>query len=172
MDVLDDESILEKIVLALGGDWTAIQTQARPLKAAIEQQKPWLNAIEVAKGIRKTLDKVPSTGEFPKELRGKINEIFRKASPWDAVKDAGEAAIPAGQPTSHYRNLQGLCNRIGLWIVPVGELEGFCKSVGGHGPRWVQQVIENYDISTDKQFERARTFMHEIWTKQSSIANK
>ena len=27
-------------------------------------------------------------------------------------------------------------------MVPVGEMEGFCKSVDYHGPAWVQQVIQ------------------------------
>ena len=45
------------------------------------------------------------------------------------------------------RSFKKLCKQIGLWIVPVGELEGFCKSVGNHGPRWVQEVIERAGIS-------------------------
>ena len=52
---------------------------------------------------------------------------------------------------------------MGLWIVPVGELEGFCKSVGGHGPRWVQQVIEERDLANDPELGRARAFVREVW---------
>lgn len=172
MDVLNDDAVLEHIIIALGGDWSAIQAQAGPLKAAIEQHKPWLTSNEVAKGIRKTLDKAPSTGEFPKSLRAEIDAVFRKASPWDAVKDAGETAIPAGQPTQHYCDLQRLCNGCGLWIVPVGELEGFCKSEGGHGPRWVQQVIEKYDLAKDDKLAHARDFMRNVWNGRNPTAQQ
>ena len=168
MDVLNDDAVLERIIIALGGDWSAIQAQARPLKTAIEEHKPWLTSNEVAEGIRKTLDKAPPTGEFPKNLRAEIDGVFRKASPWDAVKDAGEAAIPAGQPTEHYHDLQRLCNGCGLWIVPVGELEGFCKSEGGHGPRWVQQVIEKYDFAKDDKLALARDFMRDVMERAKS----
>jgi hypothetical protein len=164
-DVLNDESVLERLVRTLGGDWAAVQAEARPLKAAIEQHKPWLTAAEVSKGIRDTLDRAPTTGEFPKNLRNEIDAIFRKASPWDAIKSAGEAAVPAGQPTQHYQRLQVLCKSFGLWIVPVGELEGFCKSEGGHGPRWVQKVVADHNLTTDSELGRARAFVAEIWSR-------
>ena len=85
MDVLNDEALLERIVLALGGDWTAIQAEAKPLKSAIEQHKPWLNSAEVAKAVQGILSDAPETGEFPRNLRQRIEALFRKASPWDAI---------------------------------------------------------------------------------------
>jgi hypothetical protein len=137
------DRLLERLVKALGGNWDHVLANARPLKIAIEQHKPWLNAGEVTKGIQEILATAPAVGEFPRSFRSDIEAIFRKASPWDAVKDAGRAAVPAGQATQQYEALQKECKAFGLWIVPVGELEGFCKSQGGHGPRWVQAVLEN-----------------------------
>ena len=163
IDVLSDDTVLRRIIEALGGDWTAIKSDVQAVKTAIEQHKPWLNASEIKKGIGKILENVPMTGQFPKPLRSEINQVFRKASPWDAIKDAGEAALPSGQATQQFQNLQTQCKRMGMWIVPVGELEGFCKSVGRHGPQWVQQVIENRDLSNDPELERAREFVHEVW---------
>jgi hypothetical protein len=171
MDVIKDDAVLERIVVALGGDWAEVEAQVIPLRTAIEQQKPWLNSVEVTKGIRDALAKAPDKGEFPKNLRDEINTIFRKASPWDAIKGAGEAAIPAGQPTQHYNSLQELCKKIGLWIVPPGELEGFCKSVGGHGPRWVQEVIENKNLADDAELARARDFMRDLWNRKTPYSN-
>ena len=68
----------------------------------------------------------------------------------------------------HYKKLVELCKAIGLWIVPVGEMEGFCKSVGGHGPRWVQQVIETKNLSDEQELARARQFMHDVWHQRWS----
>lgn len=164
-DLLNDERVLERLVLALGGAWDAVKAEARPLKLAVEQHKPWLNANEVSKGISEILGRTPATGEFPKDLRGQIDAIFRKASPWDAIKDAGRAAIPSGQPTKHYEQLQDSCNKFGLWLVPVGQLEGFCKSEGGHGPAWVQRVMENHDLATDEQLAEARDFVRRVWSR-------
>ena len=38
---------------------------------------------------------------------------------------------------------------MGLWIVPIGEMEGFYKSVGDHSLGWMQQAIEKRDLSND-----------------------
>jgi hypothetical protein len=164
-DLLNDESVVEGAVKALGGDWAEVRTQVGPLKAAIEQRKPWLNAVEVAKGIREILDKIPSAGEFPRTARADIESLFRKASPWDAIKTAGEAAVPGGDATKHYGKLQALCNAFGLWIVPVGELEGFCRFEGRHGPLWVQRVVENHDLATDPKLSGARAFIRQVWDR-------
>jgi len=165
VDVLNDESVLAQLVDALGGNWESVRDQAVPLRAAIEQHKPWLNASEVAKGITNILDGAPQSGEFPRNLRNDITDIFRKASPWDAIKAAGSAAIPPGQATQQYNRLQELCNEFGLWMVPVGELEGFCRTEGGHGPRWVQGVIAKHDLATDPEIAEARSFMKRIWDR-------
>ena len=170
IDVLSDDTVLRRIIEALGGDWTAIQSDVQAVKAAIEQHKPWLNASEIKKGIGEILENVPTTGQFPKPLRSEINQVFRKASPWDAVKDAGEAALPSGQATQQFQDLQTQCKRMGMWIVPVGELEGFCKSVGRHGPQWVQRVIENRDLSNDPELERAREFVREVWSDGGGLS--
>lgn len=169
IDVLNEESVLQRLVTTLGGDWDRVAPTARSVKAAIEQHKPWLNAAEVSKGIQQVFAKIPEgTGEFPRPLRGEIEGIFRKASPWDAIKDAGKAAIPAGQPTQQFAALQTDCKEFGLWIVPVGEVEGFCKYQGNHGPRWVQAVLENYNLATAPELKEAREFVSELWRKRCS----
>lgn len=166
IDILNDEEVLRRIVDALGGDCISIQRQARPLKAAIEQRKPWLNAPEVVKEVQEVLSEAPPTGDFSKQLRKKVLAIFRKASPWDAVKEAGQAAIPPGQATQHLNALKDLCEKCGLWIVPVGELEGFCKSEGNKGPRWVQKVIETRDLAADPELGPARDFVRQVWNSR------
>ena len=171
IDILNDEDVLRNVVEALAGDWSVVKPVAQTVKKAIEEHKPWLNATEVKKGIEGILERTPSSGEFPKKLRSEINNLFRKASPWDAVKAGGETVIPSGEATKKYHELQKLSSQMGLWIVPVGELERFCKSVGGHGPRWVQQVIEERNLATDPELESARKFVKQLWESKCSYAS-
>ena len=169
IDILRSDDVLKNIVETLEGDGVAIESMVNTVCCSIEQHKSWLNAGEIKKAILGKLDAMPSEeGEFPREKRSEIEAIFRKATPWDAVKEAGETAIPAGQATQQFEMLKEHCKQVGLWIVPVGELEGFCKSVGGHGPRWVRQVLEERDLSTDSNLQRARDFVREIWSSRSS----
>jgi energy-coupling factor transporter ATP-binding protein EcfA2 len=164
IDILNDLSEFERLVTALRGDWAAIVRHAKPLKIAIEQQRMWKDAKVVVAEIRKILDGAQGPGSFPQQLSEQIKDLLGGASPWEAVKRAGNSAIPAGDATQHYRELQLLCEVIGLWLVPVGELEGFCRSQGGHGPRWVQSVLEKYDPATSRELSDAREFVRRVWS--------
>lgn len=57
-----------------------------------------------------------------------------------------------------------MCEKLakcGLFVVPVGELEGFARSVGGHGPKWVNSVLEK-NLATDNELEDARAFLRKV----------
>jgi energy-coupling factor transporter ATP-binding protein EcfA2 len=167
IDVLNDETVLKKLVEGLGGNWDHIWKEGGPLKKEIEQQKLWLDSSEVVRQIQEILEKAPKSGMFPAGMCGSVKDILGRVSPWQAIKVAGKAAIPRGDATTNYERLQVLCNAIGLWIAPVGELEGFCRSEGNKGPRWVQNVLEKHDVRTAEELEDARTFIRQVWNRIS-----
>lgn len=166
IDLISEEAPFQKLVEVMGGDWSEMEGEWKAVRTAIEQRKPWLNADAIIGEIQGVLNKCKGQSEFPEAEALAIKAILKKSSPWGALKEAGDAAIPNGQPTTHMYNLRTALERIGIWIVPVGELEGFCKSVGGHGPRWVQQVIEQKDLAKDPELEGAREFIGKIWSRQ------
>ena len=164
IDVLNDTDLFQRIIEALGGDWFLFESSARAVKNAVEARRPPLSVNEIAQNIREVVDQTADEGVSQHDLRNNIDAQFRKASAWDPVKTAGESALPAGEATRHFRSLQSHGKNIGLWMVPVGELENFCKSVGGHGPSWVQEVLSRPDFSTDPELEDARKFVQDIWS--------
>ena len=166
IDILREAEVLKKIAEALGWDSSEAITLAESVRKAIEQHKPSLSHDEIRNAIKTILADPPSSDVGTREWESKIDGIFREASQWGAVKKGGEAALPAGQATQQFQELRSVCKAMGLWIVPVGELDGFCKSIGGHGPGWVQQVIEQRNLSNDPELENARQFMREIWTSK------
>lgn len=168
IDLLSEKGPFQNLVEALGGDWSVVEPLWKSVKDAIEGRKPWLNADAVVNDIRRHLDVVAGQDEFPKSAAAEIRNTLKRSSPWGAVKDAGDAAIPSGQSTQDMKRLRAYLEPIGLWIVPVGELEGFCRSIGGHGPKWVQKVIEERDLAVDPELEQARTFIRSIWSRLSS----
>ena len=172
MDVMNDLEVLRRIVESLDGSWAMVEPSAKAVKTAVEAQRPWLTVEEVKKGIREVVDQGIGAERTLDKLRSDINSQFRLASPWDSIKSGGKQALPSGEATRHFQILQSACRSIGLWIVPVGELEGFCKSIGGHGPAWVQQVIEQRDLAKDPELEDARKFAREIWMHRLDGANE
>ena len=166
MDALRDEEKLKQLFQALGGDWSEVQQRIASVRKAIEQGKPEMTVNEIAEEIKRVLSDLPQSGNFPQSSRKEITAILRKASPWALIKTTGEEAIPRGQAFSSYQSLKCDLQALGLWIVPKGELEGFCKRIGGHGPKWVQEVIDAYDLAKDEELDEARKFIRKVWLTQ------
>lgn len=163
VDLLNEETAFRTLFETLGGSWNTIKDDWKSLKTAIENRKPPLNAEQIAHMIQTELRDVQGTAPFPKEKEQAIKRIFKTVSPWDDVKRAGRAALPQGQAVQQFDTLLGTCVAVGLFIVPVGELEGFCRSIdGGHGPGFVEKVLEKRNLETDSELEEARRFAAEI----------
>ena len=166
IDVLRNETGLQKIIDALCGDWSAIRSAANVVRKSIDNAMPRLTTDQIKSGIQTALDEELTGGDSAQQLHRRINKIFSEASPWDVVKHGGKSVIPAGDATLQFQQLDGLCKEVGLWIVPVGEMERFYTSIGGHGPAWVQRVIENVDLATNSDLEDARQFVREVWERK------
>ena len=159
MDALDREEFVQSLVEAVGGDWPAIQADVKRLHKAIENNAP-PKLEDVKDQLRSVLDReFCSVGELKKS----IDDVLRSSSPWRRLKISGRAAIPPGQPMKQFNSVDAAFRTWGLWLVPVGELERFCRTVGGKGPPWVQAVLEEHDPETSPELESAREFLRVLW---------
>jgi energy-coupling factor transporter ATP-binding protein EcfA2 len=165
IDVLDNEETFRNLLEKLGGDWAAVEAQWKAVSEAVLKQRPPLNAEQVTRLIAEQLDGIGGTGEFPKTNERAIKEIFKTVSPWSAMKRSGRSALPQGEPIRQFDALSKNCSGHRLWIVPVGEVEGFCRSIGSHGPRFVEMVLEERDLETDPELQEARDFVRKVWSK-------
>lgn len=165
IDVLNDKGTFKNLFEKLGGTWESISTAWETVNQAVLQQRPPLNAEQITSMITAQLEGIAGTGEFPADKEKKIKEIFKTVSPWSAMKRSGRSALPGGGIINHFDNLSKQCGERGLWIVPVGEIEGFCRSVGSHGPGFVEKVLEERDLEADSELQEARNFIKSIWAK-------
>jgi ABC-type transport system involved in cytochrome c biogenesis ATPase subunit len=172
IDVLNDEGTFKNLFEKLGGNWADASTSWKTINQAVLQQRPPLNAEQVASLIADQLEGVSGTGEFPLDKERAIKEVFKTVSPWSAVKRSGRSALPAGETIKHFDTLSEKCGAHGLWIVPVGEIEGFCRSIGSHGPGFVEKVLEERDLETDSELQDARDFIGKIWKKAKPPSTK
>ena len=168
IDIIRSKDLLKELIEILGGDWNKAQPMAQSVIKAIEQKPGTLNPIAMKKAIIDSLNDVEPTESFAQDARSEINKIVGKASPWDHIKTTGIPSIPAGTAMQQFKALLKFCERLRLWIVPVGELEGFCRSIGGHGPKWVQKLIEQRDLSIDPDLQEARDFVRKVWHGETS----
>ena len=165
IDILNDENTFRNLFEKLGGNWEIARKHWKAVADQVINRKPPLSARQVAKLIAVELEGVTDEGDFPKDRERSIKRIFKEASPWGTLKASGRSALPSGEPTSQFDQLSEKCSDHGLWIVPVGELEGFCQSVGSHGPGFVEKVLEERNLETDPELAEAREFVRRVWAK-------
>jgi hypothetical protein len=141
---------------------TANEARWRTVKAAIEQRRAEIPLAEARRDIVAALDLEKSATVSEKAIR-QIRAVLKRGSAWTEAKKLGKAFIPSGTQLTAYEQLADSFRRIGLYIVEVGELEGFCRTVPGHGPSWVSDVLQR-DLRGDRELAPAREFARAIGT--------
>lgn len=159
-DVLNDQSPLKSIFEESGGDWKDIEKEWKIVKASIENKRPELETKELKDEIDSIFDSVTEKN-MPKEKISAISKSLKRASAWAYAKQMGKSFIPNGQATQAYEKLVKSLKSNNVFIVEVGELESFVKSVANHGPKWVNDVLIK-DLKNDSELETARKFIEEI----------
>jgi energy-coupling factor transporter ATP-binding protein EcfA2 len=168
IDVLSEENTFKILVEKLNGTWSEIRPHWNTVSQAVLSQRPPLNATQIQGMIASEIEGVSGIGEFPQEKERAIKNIFKSVSPWSVLKQSGRRGLPKGAPTTQYDQLTEKCAAIGLWIVPVGEVEGFCQSLGSHGPSFVEKVLETKNLEDDPELAEARDFIGKLWRKARS----
>jgi ABC-type branched-subunit amino acid transport system ATPase component len=160
-DVLNNDQPLRRIIEAHGGDWLSFSADWTAVKKAVEASPRFLGGDKFKKEVNAVLATITAGNAVSKEALSAIKKLTRNASAWDGVKDVGLQIIPSGTPTVTAKRLLKNLKDIGIFVAPHGEMEGFCRSIGGHGPRWVEEVMQR-DLKTDPELSAARGFVAEI----------
>ena len=57
-----------------------------------------------------------------------------------------------------FERIATILRNLRIFVVGVGEMESFVRSVANHGPRWVNEVLKK-DLSKDSELEGPRQFV-------------
>lgn len=83
---------------------------------------------------------------------GKIRSIIKKNG----------STIFTGEAPAAYYNVDIAFRSVGLFIVPVGEIESFDKTFNMNKKNWVYAVLERGNLSIEDNLETARKFVNAI----------
>jgi hypothetical protein len=72
-----------------------------------------------------------------------LARVANEAALWEQLKHQGPAGLPSGSSFVACEQLLGDLSLIGVYIVPVGEMEDFDKNIGFHGAAWVSAMLES-----------------------------
>jgi hypothetical protein len=160
-DVLQDEQELRRIVEALGGSWASFAKDHQVVKSAIDGKSRSLDTAFVKQEVEKTLAAI-KTPKLSEQDIDALRAHLKMTTGWAETKIAGISAVPSGDAAAAVRKLLENLIKIGLFIVPVGELERFVSSVGGHGPAWLAEVYERQLHRDTTITADARSFIQQL----------
>lgn len=80
---------------------------------------------------------------------------------WEQIKKIGKAGFSGKEPAA-YERVETLFKSAGLFVVPVGEMECFDKTVNKEKKEWVYNVLERYELAIEPKLEEARKFMQSV----------
>ena len=105
------------------------------------------------------------SGAFSVYMRTIYDSMNAKSSggnnAWDPIKKVGKAGFTGNEPAA-YDKVEAECKSAGLFVVPVGEMECFDKTVNKEKKDWVYHVLENYDLAIEPRLEEARKFVQAV----------
>lgn len=163
IDFLSEQSLVQKTVRAFGGSWDEIRPMWARVDAAVREGVKAKTIPEIKAKIIEMLSDAEK-GSLP---RSDVIEAMKQNKPWNLVKRFGVDGIPKGQAQLDFGVLKGKLEEVGIYLVPVGEIENYCRELGSHGPRFVTKLLTEKSIS-DAELSNLRTFVEYVHMGQHS----
>ncbi len=141
-DLLRDVDHVKRLLTSIGGAFEgSIQRDLAVLHAALKSDSKPLRKASLKDAFIASLDSAVNEVLTARDIEN-LRAITRAETGWDKVKRSGTAAVPQGDAFAATERLLAALAKSGILVVPVGELEGFARTVPGHGPAWVSAVLE------------------------------
>ncbi|MDI2091256.1 ATP-dependent nuclease [Commensalibacter oyaizuii] len=149
LDFLNDEGLLKKTIQAFGGDWDDFKDLWIRLDKAIKNENKNKDNNVILKEII-SLCQTACSAQSPEIPVSEIKKAMKIDNPWHEIKKHGSTGISKGQSWKDYEALNNKLEQIGIYLIPVGEIENFCRGIGGHGPKYVTKLLEEVSLGDDR----------------------
>lgn len=159
-DIFNNEYPLKELVEAHNGDWALVEPKWKIFYNQINQIKSQLDREEAKKEILNVFESV-KTPNLTKKQVDKIKETLKVSTAWSFAKKSGLSFVPSGEAHSACVDCIQYLNRIGIFPLPVGELESFDKSIGGSKSKWLEEVLKK-DFKNKNVLKEAKSFLHNL----------
>lgn len=158
-DLYHDENPAKNIYEILDGNWDDLKSDFNKVKKSIDEKRPELETTKLKEEIDTVFNSFSDT-IIPEHKIKAIQTLLKKSSPWSQAKSSGKSYLSSGESTLAFNRTQEAFKKKNVFILDIGEIEAFDKSIGGHGPKWVNQVLEK-DLISDSDLEVARKYVLE-----------
>lgn len=157
IDFLSEQSLVQSVVEAFGGQWDEVKSFWMRVDAAVRAGKKPKKALQIKEEIISLL-KESKEDNLPK---GDVIEAMKQGKAWNEVKKYGMRGIPKGDAQRDYVVLRDKLEEMGVYLVPVGEIENFLPEIGSHGPKFVTKLLSTIQLGDDR-LSQLRDFVERV----------
>lgn len=157
IDFLAERELVAAAVDAFGGVWSEVEPLWTRVDAAVRNGIKAKTVAEIKQNIVAILDKSEDEA-LPK---GDVIEAMKQGKSWAEVKKYGTRGIPKGNAQVDFNVLRDKLEEIGIFLVPVGEIENFCPEIGSHGPKFVTKLLSGVPLG-DQRLGELRAFVERV----------
>lgn len=164
LDILNDSNLIKSLYEICGGQWATIEKRYNVVAAGAKSlDKPTL-LKDQRERIEETLSEFEKEGitYLNKKQLDKLKKTIFEYKGWSLIKKSGIRALPNGDSQEAIGDLNTALNQVGIHLPLVGELENFIPTVGGHGPSWVEDVINKYPDLNNVAYEDVKKFVRTL----------
>ena len=158
MDILDAPAVLEKMLTVCGQSWDEIKDIYSSFVKSLDVPNSVITRTGLRDSIGNILDESADSAVSDDELK-RIEATLKKPSKWVSIKRFGEQSISRGQQWARYTQIKDALSKAHIHLVPCGEIENFVKDATGHGPHWVNNVLEMYPDLDDEVYDEIKGFV-------------
>ena len=162
IDVVNNPSVLKTFAESLGIDWEQeLANDYNIFSSTLRGPKEKINRADAKTEIERILLSSEAE-ELSNQEIDDIKKSITKITRWKNLKQSGVSAIPNGNETLAFNRILEKFKSKEAFILEVGELENFVKEVSGHGPEWVNNVLENYPDMGNSVYDNIRNFVEQL----------
>lgn len=143
IDILRPEKDLDEVYRALTGKDIPAELKAKQkqLDAYVESRPEEEVLMELQKNVSEFMKQLEEGKHILEGARSALLRIQRETSKWSAIKRDGVAALPLDEKANADQLIAELV-KVGFFVVPVGELEGWIN-LGTHKKnKWIVPALE------------------------------
>lgn len=161
-DFIFQESLVKSAVEAFGGNWQQFEKDYHQIHSGISTKFRKKNVEDIKTAIVSALNDAPKE-QLPKKL---ILKELKGVKQFQPLKESGKSALPPGPVYNAFERFDAKLRDIGIYIIHCGEIEGFCRTQDGHGPKFVTNVLNNMNLAA-KELDALREFVKRVHLDKS-----
>lgn len=165
IDVLSDEAKFSALFNIMGGDFSQIKSRYNVLSSVLRGRAVHPRRSDVRAGFNEVIQR--ETGEkMSKADLGALRTLIKSESGWSQIKKNGVGGMGRGDHVKALEDIVSASRELGLFILTVGELEGFHSNVTGAKPDWLRTVLERQLYTASDASALMRNVSNYISTRQ------